>query len=79
MHEAGFKASPGERRWSITLNRTAIILKEKRVGGTPGHARLGAEIRSLNELQQQSGQEAFWLHEKQKQLYADWYVFAGRI
>ncbi|MCB0524934.1 MAG: carboxypeptidase-like regulatory domain-containing protein [Lewinellaceae bacterium] len=75
LHEAGFKASPGERRWSITLNRDGNYPEEKESEAPRVTQDWALKLQSLNELQQQSDKKLFWLHEKQKQLYADWYKF----
>ncbi|MBR9921100.1 MAG: hypothetical protein GYB31_09695 [Bacteroidetes bacterium] len=72
LHQSGFEAVPGERRWHIRREREEGPPDEK----LPEVEKDWSDhLHRLNALQTALDKEAFKIRDRQNQLYADWYKY----
>jgi hypothetical protein len=73
LHQSGFEAVPGERRWYIRQERTEDYSGEQQMPGIEKD--WSNALHQLNARQTAWDKEAFKIRDRQVQLYADWYKF----
>ncbi|MCB0706858.1 MAG: hypothetical protein KDC34_16195 [Saprospiraceae bacterium] len=73
LHQSGFEAVPGERRWHIRRERDDNHPDEKML--PPVLEEWSLALHQLNDLQTVWDKEEFRIRDRQVQVYADWYKY----